>query len=91
VDATRSRVLVLIEEAYAWATGSSPNRNADGDVIARTGVVRPGSGSVTPDGGAAEFSVGILPSAKLIPYLARQLSMLGPVGVPSRRVSAACP
>jgi hypothetical protein len=57
---------VLTEEAYARATVSSPNGNVDGDVVVRAGVVGPGSGGVSPDGGAAEFSVGILPSTKLI-------------------------
>jgi hypothetical protein len=59
-------MLVLTEEAYTRATESSPNGNGDGDVAARAGTVGPGSGGVSPDGGAAEFSVGILPSAKLI-------------------------
>jgi hypothetical protein len=58
-------MLVLIEEAYARATESSPNRNADEDVIPHAGVIRPGGG-VAPGGRAVELSVGILPSAKLI-------------------------
>jgi hypothetical protein len=59
-------MLVLTEEVYTRATESSPNRNGDGDVVVRAGMVDPGSGGVSPDGGAAEFSVGIIPPAKLI-------------------------
>jgi hypothetical protein len=59
-------MLVLTEEAYTRATESSPNGNGDGNVAARAGVVDPGSGGVSPDRGVAEFSIGILPSAKLI-------------------------
>jgi hypothetical protein len=58
-------MLVLTEEAYAWATESSPNGNADEDVIPHAGVVRPGGG-VTPGSRAMELPVGILPLAKLI-------------------------
>jgi hypothetical protein len=59
-------MLVLKEEVYARATESSPNGNADGDVVPCVGVVGSGGGGVTPSGGAVEFPVGILPSAKLI-------------------------
>jgi hypothetical protein len=59
-------MLVLTEEAYARATESSPNGNGDGDVAALAEMVDLGSGGVSPVGGAAEFSIGILPSAKLI-------------------------
>jgi hypothetical protein len=59
-------MLVLIEEAYAWATESSPNRNADDGVVPRAGVVELGGGGVAPGGRAMGFPVGILPSAKLI-------------------------
>jgi hypothetical protein len=59
-------MLVLIEEAYARATESSPNGNADEDVIPRAGVVGPGGGGVAPGDRAVELPIGILPSAKLI-------------------------
>jgi hypothetical protein len=58
-------MLVLTEEAYARATESSPNGNADEDVVPRASVVGPGGG-VAPGGRAVELLVGILPSAKLI-------------------------
>jgi hypothetical protein len=56
---------VLTEEAYARATKSSPNGNADEDVVPHVGVVGPGGG-VAPGGRAVELPVGILPSTKLI-------------------------
>jgi hypothetical protein len=59
-------MLVLTEEAYTQATESSLNGNGDGDVAVRAEMVDPGSGGVSPDGGAVEFSIGIIPSAKLI-------------------------
>jgi hypothetical protein len=59
-------MLVHTEEAYAWATESSPNRNADEDVVPGTGVVELAGGGAAPGGGATRLPVGILPSAKLI-------------------------
>jgi hypothetical protein len=59
-------MLVLTEEAYARATESSPNGNADEGIVPCAGVVGPGGGCVTPGGRAVELPVGILPSAKLI-------------------------
>jgi hypothetical protein len=59
-------MLVLTEEAYTQATESSPNGNGDGDVAVRTGMVDPSNGGVSPDEGAAEFSVSIIPPTKLI-------------------------
>jgi hypothetical protein len=37
-------MLVLTEEAYTQTTESSPNGNADEDVVPRAGVVGPGGG-----------------------------------------------
>jgi hypothetical protein len=59
-------MLVLTEEAYARATESSPNRNADEGVVPGTGVVELAGGSATSGGGATGLLVGILPLAKLI-------------------------
>jgi hypothetical protein len=59
-------MLVLTEEAYARATESSPNGNADEGVVPCAGVVGPSGGGVTPGGRAVELPVSILPSAKLI-------------------------
>jgi hypothetical protein len=59
-------MLVLTEEAYARATESSPNRNADEDVVPSTKVVELASGGAAPGGGVIGLPVGILPSAKLI-------------------------
>jgi hypothetical protein len=59
-------MLVLTEEAYARVTKSSPNGNADEGIIPCAGVVAPGGGNITPNGGVVELPVGILPSAKLI-------------------------
>jgi hypothetical protein len=59
-------MLVLTEETYAQATESSPNRNADEDVVPDAGVVELGGGGITPGGRAMGLPVGILPSAKLI-------------------------
>jgi hypothetical protein len=46
---------VLTEDAYTWATESSPNGNGDEDVAVRAEMDAPDSG-VSPDGGAAGFS-----------------------------------
>jgi hypothetical protein len=43
---------VLIEEAYARATESSPNGNAGEGVVPGTGVVKLASGGAAPGGGA---------------------------------------
>jgi hypothetical protein len=59
-------MLVLTEEAYAQATESSPNGNANGGVVSYAGVAGPGGGGVTPSGRAVELLIGILPSTKLI-------------------------
>jgi hypothetical protein len=59
-------MLVLTEEAYARATESSPNRNADEDVVPSAGVVELGGGGIAPGGRVMGLPVGILPSAKLI-------------------------
>jgi hypothetical protein len=61
-------MLVLTEEAYARATESSPNRNADEGVIPGARVVELVSGGAAPGGRATGLPVGILPSAKLILY-----------------------
>jgi hypothetical protein len=59
-------MLVLTEEAYARATESSPNGNADEDVVPGTGVVELAGGGAAPGGRSTGLPVGILPSAKLI-------------------------
>jgi hypothetical protein len=59
-------MLVLTEEAYARATESSPNRNADEGVVPDAGVVELAGGGATSGGGATRLLVSILPSAKLI-------------------------
>jgi hypothetical protein len=59
-------MLVLTEEVYVRATESSPNGNADEDVVPHAGVVGPGGRGVALGGRAVELPVGILPSAKLI-------------------------
>jgi hypothetical protein len=59
-------MLVLTEEAYARATGSSPNGNADEGVVPHAGVVELGDGGVAPGGRAMGLPVVILSSAKLI-------------------------
>jgi hypothetical protein len=59
-------MLVLTEEAYAQATKSSSNGNADEDVVPGIGVVKLAGGGAAPGGGATGLLVGILPSAKLI-------------------------
>jgi hypothetical protein len=59
-------MLVLTEEAYARATESSPNGNADEGVVHRAGVVELAGGGTAPGGRAMGLPVGILPSAKLI-------------------------
>jgi hypothetical protein len=59
-------MLVLTEETYARAIESSPNGNADEDVVPGAGVVELGGGGVTPGGRAMGLLVSILPSAKLI-------------------------
>jgi hypothetical protein len=59
-------MLVLTEEAYARATESSPNGNADEDVVPGAGVVELGGGAIAPGGRAMGLPVVILPSAKLI-------------------------
>jgi hypothetical protein len=47
-------------------TESSPNGNADEDVVPGTGVVELAGGGTAPGGGATGLPVGILPLAKLI-------------------------
>jgi hypothetical protein len=59
-------MLVLTEKAYARATESNPNGNADEGVVPCASVVGSGGGGVTSGGRAMELPVGILPSAKLI-------------------------
>jgi hypothetical protein len=59
-------MLVLTEEAYAWATESSPNGNAGKGVVPGTGVVELAGGGAAPGDGAMALPVDILPSAKLI-------------------------
>jgi hypothetical protein len=59
-------MLVLTEEAYAWATESSPNGNANEGFVPCAGLVGPGGGGVTPGDRAVELPVSILPLAKLI-------------------------
>jgi hypothetical protein len=61
-------MLVLIEEAYARATVSSPYGNADGDMVPSIGAIDPESagGGAVPGGGVMGHPVGIFPSAKLI-------------------------
>jgi hypothetical protein len=59
-------MLVLIEDAYARATESSPNKNADEGVVPGAGVVELAGSGAAPGGGAIGLPVGILPSAKLI-------------------------
>jgi hypothetical protein len=59
-------MLVLIEEAYARATESSPNGNGDEGIVPRADVVKLGGGGVAPGGRAVGLPVDILPSAKLI-------------------------
>jgi hypothetical protein len=59
-------MLVLTEEAYARATESSPNGNADEGFVPGAGVVELASGGAAPSGGAKGLPFGILPSAKLI-------------------------
>jgi hypothetical protein len=43
---------VLTEEVYARATESSPNGNADEDVVPSAGVVELAGGGAAPGGGA---------------------------------------
>jgi hypothetical protein len=59
-------MLVFTEEAYARATESSPNRNADEGIISGAGVVELGGGGAAPGDRAMGLPVSILPSAKLI-------------------------
>jgi hypothetical protein len=59
-------MLVLIEEAYARATESSLNRNADEGVVPSAGVVELANGGAALGGEAMGLPIGILPSAKLI-------------------------
>jgi hypothetical protein len=59
-------MLVLTEEAYAWATESSPNGNGDEGIVPHAGVVELGGGGIALGGRAVGLPVGILPSAKLI-------------------------
>jgi hypothetical protein len=61
-------MLVLIEEAYARATESSPNGNADEGVVPSAGVVELAGGGAAPGDRATGLPVGILPLAKLILY-----------------------
>jgi hypothetical protein len=53
-------MLVLTEEAYAWATESSPNGNANEDVVPSTRVVELAGGGAAPGGGATGLPVSIL-------------------------------
>jgi hypothetical protein len=57
---------VLIEEAYARATESSPNGNADEGVVPGAGVVDRAGDGAAPGSRAVGLPVYILPSAKLI-------------------------
>jgi hypothetical protein len=59
-------MLVLTEEAYVRATGSSPCGNADGGMVPGTRAIKLASGGAVPGGGVTGHPVGILPSAKLI-------------------------
>jgi hypothetical protein len=61
-------MLVLIEEAYARATGSSPYGNVDGGMVPGTGAIDPelAGGGAVPGGGVMGHPIGILPSTKLI-------------------------
>jgi hypothetical protein len=59
-------MLVLTEEAYARATESSPNGNADEGVVPGARVVELAGGGAAPGGRTVGLPVGILPSAKLI-------------------------
>jgi hypothetical protein len=59
-------MLVLTEEAYARATGSSLYRNADRGMDPGTGAIELAGGGVVPGSGVMGHPVGILPSAKLI-------------------------
>jgi hypothetical protein len=52
-------MLVLTEKAYARATESSPNRNADEGVVPRAGVVELGGGGVAPGDRVTGFPVDI--------------------------------
>jgi hypothetical protein len=61
-------MLVLTEEAYAQATGSSPYGNADEDMVPGARAIDPklAGGGAVPGGGVMGHPVDILPSAKLI-------------------------
>jgi hypothetical protein len=59
-------MLVLTEEAYARATESSPNGNADEGVVPHASVVELGGSGVAPGDRVTGFPVDILPSAKFI-------------------------
>jgi hypothetical protein len=59
-------MLVLIEEAYARATESSPYENAGEGMVSGTRAIELAGGGTAPGGGATGHPVGILPLAKLI-------------------------
>jgi hypothetical protein len=59
-------MLVLTKEAYARATESIPNGNADEGVVPGARVVELASGDAATGGGATGLPIGILPSAKII-------------------------
>jgi ribulose 1,5-bisphosphate carboxylase large subunit-like protein len=62
-------MLVLTEEAYAWATESNPYGNVGEGVIPDTGVIELAGDDAAAGGGAMGHPVGILPSAKLILHI----------------------
>jgi hypothetical protein len=73
-------MLVLIEEAYGRATGSSPYRNAGGGMVPGTGAIEMADGGAVSGGGVTGHPVGILPSAKLIlhkPSVRKSMSASG--------------
>jgi hypothetical protein len=59
-------MLVLTEEAYARATESSPNGNANEGVVPGARVVKLVGGGAAPGSRMVGLPIGILPSAKLI-------------------------
>jgi hypothetical protein len=59
-------MLVLTEEAYAQATGSSPYRNAGEGMVSGTEAIKLAGGGTAPGGGATGHLIDILPLAKLI-------------------------
>jgi hypothetical protein len=59
-------MLVLTEEAYVRATGSSPYGNAGEGMVPGTEAIELASGGAVPGGEATGHPIGILPLAKLI-------------------------